>query len=68
MTADDKYFLFNRDNLMQLIQIQLSHKEKTISQSFWEYLKSASNFDQFGTKDDPLTWCISEIKDSKSCG
>ena len=32
-TADDEPFLLNRDNLRQKIQIPLSEKQKTISQS-----------------------------------
>ena len=53
LTANDKYFLFNRDNWTQLIQIQLSQKEKTFSQSFREYLKSTSNFEHFEKKRRP---------------
>ena len=34
MTADDKYFLLNRDNLTQTIPTQLSQKQKGFSQFF----------------------------------
>ena len=30
MTAHEKYYLPNKDNLLQLIQMQLSKKQKTI--------------------------------------
>ena len=31
LTADDKHYLLNRDNLTQPIQMQLSQKQKTFS-------------------------------------
>ena len=34
LSADGKYSLFNRDNLTQLIQMQLSRKEKSFSNFF----------------------------------
>ena len=34
LTADDKHYLLNRDNLTQQIQMQLSQKEKTFSNFF----------------------------------
>ena len=46
MTADDKCFLLNRDNLRQPVYIQVSGKEKTISQSFSLLLKSRLNIFQ----------------------
>ena len=47
LTADDKYFLHNSENLCQTIQMQLSKKEKTSSHFFDVFLKSTSNFDHF---------------------
>ena len=44
LTDDDKYSLFYRDNLMQPIQILLSHKQKTFSQFFSAFLKFTLNF------------------------
>ena len=35
LTADDKYYLLNRDNLAQPIEMQISQKEKNISQFFF---------------------------------
>ena len=37
LTGDDKYFLVNRDNLRQPIQMQLSEKKKTISDFFHHF-------------------------------
>ena len=34
LIADDKYSLPNKDKLLQLIQMQLSRKQKTFSQFF----------------------------------
>ena len=44
-TVDDKYSLLNRDNLRQIIQIQLSQKQKIFSQFVAPFLKSRLNFD-----------------------
>ena len=38
--SDDKHYLFNRDNLTQPIQMQLSEKIKKFSQIFFSFLKS----------------------------
>ena len=34
LTADDKHYLLNRDNLTQAIQMQLYQKQKTFSEFF----------------------------------
>ena len=65
-SPDSKYFLFNRDNLTQPIQIQLSRKQKTFSDFFAAFLKSSFNFEHFFNKDDPHCWCISEITDPEN--
>ena len=36
-TADDKCFLLNRNKLRQKIQIQVSEKQKTFSQFFYQF-------------------------------
>ena len=59
LTDDDKYCLLYRDNLTQAIQILLSQKQKTFSELFSAFLKSALNFAQFQTKDEPHSRCIS---------
>ena len=53
LTADDKYSLLNRDNLMQQIQMQLSQKQKAFSQTFFAFSKSTLNFEHYQKKDDP---------------
>ena len=52
MTADDKYFLLNRDNLTQNIPTQLSKKQKAFSQFFLAFSKSTLNFEHLQKKDD----------------
>ena len=53
LTVDDKHYMLNRDNLTQPIQIQLSQKQKTLSQFFYAFLKSILNDKLFSKKDDP---------------
>ena len=53
LTVDDKNYVLNRDNLTQPIQIQLSQKQKTLSQFFYAFLKSILNDKLFSKKDDP---------------
>ena len=65
LTADDKYFLLNRDNSTQPIQILLSKKEDTFSQFFCAFLKSTLNFEHFRKKEDPHSQCILETTDSE---
>ena len=43
LTVDDKYYLFNKENLTQPIQMQLSKAQKKISQIFIAFLKSILN-------------------------
>ena len=52
MTADDKYFLLNADNLTQTIPTQLSKKQKAFSQFFLAFSKSTLNFEHLQKKDD----------------
>ena len=60
LTADDKHYLFNRDNLMEPIQMQLSQKQKTFSPFFFfAFLKSILNFKHLPKNDDPHSCCIS---------
>ena len=50
LTADDKYPLLSRDNLMQEIQMLLSENQKGFSQSLYAFFKSTSNFEHFQKK------------------
>ena len=65
LTADHKYSLLNRDNLMQAIQIQLSQKQNTFPRFFSPFLIFTLNFEHFQEKDEPQSRCISEITDSE---
>ena len=40
LAADEKYLVLHRDNLTIPIQMQLSQKQKTFSEFFYEFLKS----------------------------
>ena len=53
MTADDKHYLFNGDNLTQPIEMQLSQKQKTFCGLLFAILKSLLNFKHLPKKDDP---------------
>ena len=44
LTADDKHYLLNRDNLAQPIQMEVSQKQKPFAQFFFAFLKSIFNF------------------------
>ena len=45
LTADDKYSVLNRENLMPPVQALLSQKQNTFSQFFCAFLKSTLNFE-----------------------
>ena len=66
MASDEKYPALNRDNLTIPIQMQMSQKQKKFSSFFAEVLKSKFNFEHFEKKDDPHSFCISEITDSEN--
>ena len=66
LAADEKYPVLNRDNLTIPIQMQLSQKKKTFSQFFAAFLKSRLNFEYFEKKDEPHSFCISEITNSEN--
>ena len=61
LTADDKYSLLNRGNLMHSIQILFSQKQETFPESSSSFSKSMLNFEHFEKNDDPDRGCISEI-------
>ena len=52
LTVNDKHYPLNRDNLAQRIQMQLSQKQKILSEFFFVFLKSILNFKIFTKKDD----------------
>ena len=47
LTADERYSLLNRNDSMRTIQMHLLQKQKTFSEFFMAFLKSASNFAVF---------------------
>ena len=53
LTADDMYSPLNRDNLTQPIRTKLSQKQQAFPEFFFEFSKSALNFEHFQKKDDP---------------
>ena len=68
LTVDDNYYLLNRDNLTQRIQMQLSKKQKNFSQIFVAFLKSILNFKHLSKKNDLDSLCISGYTGSKNYG
>ena len=68
LTADDKHYLLNRDNLTQQIEMQLSKKEKTFSEISFAFLNSLLNFKHLPTKDDPHSLSISGNTSSEKYG
>ena len=53
LTADDKYFLLNRDNLTQQNRTQLSQKQTAFSQFFLTFSESTLDFEDFEKTDHP---------------
>ena len=52
LTADEKHYLLNRDNLEERIQMQLYQKQKTSSELFFAFSKYILNFEHLPKKDD----------------
>ena len=50
LSGDGKYSLFNRENLTQPIQMEVSRKEKTFSEFFSSFFKSSLKFWTFSKK------------------
>ena len=68
LTAEHKYPVQDCQNLQLPIQMQLSEKRKTFSESFVTFQESTSNFKQFERKDDRHSQSISEIADCEKLG
>ena len=66
LAADEKYHVLNRDNLTIPIRMQLYQKEKSFSQFFSVFSKCSLNFQDFETKGEPPSFCISKITDSEN--
>ena len=50
LTADNKYCLLKRDNLMQPVKMHLSQKQKRFSEYSCPFLKGTLNFEHFQKK------------------
>ena len=61
LTVDDKYYLFNKENLTQPIQMQLSKAQKKISQIFIAFLKSILNFKHLPKKMTLIAYVFPQI-------
>ena len=68
LTADNKYSLLNRSNLVEAIMMQFSNKKNDASQFFTAFLKSSSNSKHFDKKDEPQRLSISRITDGERRG
>ena len=66
LAADEKYPVLNRDNLAIGIQMQLYQKQNTFSEFLATFWKSELSLEYFQKKDDPHSFCISEITDSEN--
>ena len=61
LTADDKYFCRNMQNVLQQLQTLLSEKRKTFCWFFIAFLKCAWNLQHFEKKDECPSLIVSEI-------
>ena len=68
LTPNDKYLVWDCENWPPSIQMQLSLKPKTCSDSFLLLLESTSNFKHFEKKADGPSNFISEITDCQRLG
>ena len=66
LAVNEKYPVVNRDNLTISIQMQLSKEDEVFSQFSAAFRKYSLNFEQFKSKDDPDSFCISQITDSEN--
>ena len=66
LTVDDKHYLLKRDNLTQPIQMQLSKKQKKISQIFFAFLKSILSFKHLPKKMTRIAYVFPKIPDPKN--
>ena len=64
-TADDKYFRYNRENLLLPLLMELSQKPKIFCCFFIAFLESTLNFEHFQKGGRPHSLSISEIIDSE---
>ena len=65
LTADYKYSLISKDNLMQTIQMHLSQIQKIFSQFFSAVFKSALNFKHFQKKMNLIVYVFLSLPTTK---
>ena len=68
MTVDEKHYMLNKDDLTELIQIQLSQKKKNFWEFFFSFLKFILKFKHFPKKGDFCSWFISGNTGSEKYG
>ena len=68
LTDVNKYFLLNRNKLKEHFKKQLSPEKRVFSNLFLHFLNLDINFVHAETKDDPHSWSILEVSDSKTRG
>ena len=68
LCADNRYSLLMRGNLLQHFKMQLTQKRKILSELFFAFCKFRFYFEHFQKRDDPNSWCIFELRDSKKRG
>ena len=68
LTANDKYAVWDCENLSCPIQMQLSSKPKGFSDFFVLYLGFTSNVEHFDKKDDRKSCFISQTTDCQRLG
>ena len=61
LTVDGKYYLFNKENLTEPIQMQLFKKQKKFSEIFIAFLKSILNFKHLPKKMTLIAYVFPEI-------
>ena len=66
LAVKEKYPVLNRDNSTIPIQMQLSEKQKTLSEFSAAFFKSRLNFNYFEKKDYPHRFCFLEITDCEN--
>ena len=68
MTVDEKRYLLTIDKLKQIIQRQLSQKQKTFFEFFFAVLKTLLQFKHLPKKGDPHSWSPSGNTGSEKYG
>ena len=66
LAADDKYPVVNRDKLMILIQMQLSHKQKHFPQFLFPFLEFRLNFEYFEKKMTFIDFVFPKLRTAKT--